>query len=301
MDTRSLGKTLFSYAVILIMAFLLALNYYVFVIENHFAPAGINGIATMIQYKTGLSLGWFSLAVNLPLCAVAFFLVERKYALRSLTFAAAYSLFYLLLQRIAPVAIQYDAGGHDTIFPALISGAVSGFIIGVCLRHHSASGGMEIVSRCVHTVRPRADFFKINFALNAAVAAVSLFVFSDGGALDYKPVALCITYCFTSNLVGSRMTQGAKTAFKFTVITTHPEEITAEVTRTLRHGVTKIEAAGGYTGSPNTVLLCVISKHQVAEFREILSRYDGTFSFCETVNETCGNFAAVPAGLFGSL
>ena len=293
MDTRLNRKVVLSYLVILAMALLLSFNYYVFIIENHFAPAGINGIATMVQYKTGLSLGWFSLVFNLPLCAAAFFLVERRYAVRSLVFAAAYSLFYLLLQRLDPAFIQYDAGGHDTILPALISGAISGFIIGVCLRYHASSGGMETVSRCVHAVRPQVDFFKVNFVLNAAVAVLSLFVYSEGGALDYKPVALCITYCLTSNVVGSRMTQGAKTACKFTVVTTHPDEIAAEVITTLHRSATRMAAEGSYTGDATTVLLCVVGKHQTAAFRKLLEKYDNTFSFCETVNETYGNFAAV--------
>ena len=41
------------------------------------------------------------------------------------------------------------------------------------------------------------------------------------------------------------------------------------------------------------MLLCVVGKHQTAAFRKLLEKYDNTFSFCETVNETYGNFAAV--------
>ena len=37
------------YLEIIAIAVLLALNYHLFVVENGFAPAGLNGIATMVQ------------------------------------------------------------------------------------------------------------------------------------------------------------------------------------------------------------------------------------------------------------
>ena len=45
------------YIIIIAIAILLAFNYQLFVVENNIAPAVLNGIATMIQYKTGFSIG----------------------------------------------------------------------------------------------------------------------------------------------------------------------------------------------------------------------------------------------------
>ena len=60
--------------------------------------------------------------------------------------------------------------------------------------------------------------------------------------MDYKPVALCITYCFISTFVGNQILKGTKTAYKFTVITTHPDEIVAEISDVLHHGATHLQA-----------------------------------------------------------
>ncbi|MBE6787551.1 MAG: YitT family protein [Ruminococcaceae bacterium] len=286
-------SSLFSYVVVIAMALLLAVNYYVFIIENHFAPAGINGIATMIQYKTGFSISYMSLMINIPLCILSFFLIERKYAYRSLVFTLVYSFSYLYLQKSGLDVIQYNAGGHDTIFPAIISGVISGVVCGLCLRHSSSSGGMEFVSKYINKIRPDANFFMVTFVINTIVAFVSLIVYSDKGYLDYKPVALCITYCFVTNFVGNYIIQGAKQAFKFTIITTHPEEICEEVTHILKHSATKIEAQGAYSGASKTVLICVVNKHQLTAVQKLLKKYDNTFSFYETVGETYGNFKKI--------
>ncbi|MBQ8202661.1 MAG: YitT family protein [Clostridia bacterium] len=283
-------KHIFSYIIISALALLLAINYYVFIIENDFAPAGLNGIATMIQYKTGFSISYMSLIINIPLCILAFFLISRSYAVKSLVFTLVYSFFYLLLQRLELKGLQYDAGGHDTIFPVIISGVLSGIVAGICLKNNSASGGMEIVSKYIGKVRPAANFFIVSFIMNFTIAVISLFVYSKNGTLDYKPIALCITYCFVTYYVGDLIIKGSKTAYKFTVITTHSDEIISDITHLLKRGATKIAAKGAFTDTQKDVLICVVDKHQIVEFKDIIGKYDNTFSFYETANETYGNF-----------
>lgn len=283
-------KSIISYLSIITMALLLAVNYHLFIVENHFAPAGLNGIATMVQYKTGFSISYMSLLINVPLCILAYFLVDRPFAVKTLVFSLVYSSAYLMLQGSDTAFLQYNADGHDTIFPVIISGVISGFVYGICLKYNASTGGTDIVSRYINKVKPETNFFLVTFALNACVAIISLFVYSDGGAAQYKPVALCITYCFISNFVGNYIIKGTKTAYKFTIITTHEAEISAEISQKLRHSATKVDAIGTYTGGKRSVLICVVNKHQLVDFKNIIAAYPDTFAFYELVGETYGNF-----------
>ena len=79
------------YLEITFSAILLAFVYYVFIITNNFAPAGLNGIATMIQYKTGLSISYMSLLINIPLSVAAYFLVQKAFAVKTLLFSVSNS------------------------------------------------------------------------------------------------------------------------------------------------------------------------------------------------------------------
>lgn len=283
-------KNALSYLSVILVAVLLAFNYHLFIVENHFAPAGLNGIATMIQYKTGFSISYMSLLINVPLCALAYYLVNKRFAVKTLIFSLVYSAAYLILQNSNTAFMQYNADGHDTIFPVIISGVVSGFVYGICLKHNASTGGTDILSRYINKVKPETNFFLVTFALNACVAAVSLFVYSEGGSAQYKPVALCITYCFISNFVGNYIIKGTKTAYKFTIITTHPNEISADISHKLRHSATKLDAVGTYTGNDRSVLICVVNKHQLVDFKNIINSYGDTFAFYELVGETYGNF-----------
>ena len=291
-------KNISSYLFVILVAILLAFTYQLFIVKNNFAPAGINGIATMIQYKTGFSIGYMSLIINVPLCSLAYFFVNRDFAKKSLLFCLVYSFVYLGLQQLDFSAFQYDADNHDTIYPVIISGTLGGLVYGVCARHNASTGGTDIVSKYISVKKPYLNFFWITLTLNAIVAVASFFVYATPDAqgvmsYDYKPVCLCIIYCFISTFLGNIILQGSKQAYKFTVITTHAQEISNEVLTTLRHGATKLTAVGAYKNEQKDVLICVVNKHQMVDFQNILKKYDNTFSFVENVGNTFGNFARI--------
>ena len=291
-------KFAFDYAIIFLIAILLAFNYQLFIVKNDFAPAGLNGIATMIQYKTGFSIGYMSLIINVPLCALAYLLVDKRFAKRSLFFCLVYSFVYLFLQKIDLTAFQYDAQGHDTIFPVILSGVLSGVVYGVCFKTSASTGGTDIVSKYISKIKPELNFFYVTFTLNTIVAITSFFVYAKPdveGSLsyDYKPVCLCILYCFISTYIGNYIISGTKKACQFTVITTHPDEITKDIFTFLKHGTTKIKVIGSYNNEEKTLLICVVNRHQIVDFKNILQKYDNTFSYCETINETYGNFKKI--------
>ena len=81
------------YLLIAAMGVLFAFNYILFIVPNGFAPAGINGIAVMIQYKLNFSVAYMSLLINVPLCIAAYFYVDRTFAKKSLFFCYFFAFF----------------------------------------------------------------------------------------------------------------------------------------------------------------------------------------------------------------
>ena len=82
--STTLGKTLKSHLSIAALALLMALSYECFVFPNAFAPAGINGLATIVQYLFHISIGCFSLFINVPLILLAWRKLNADFARKSL-------------------------------------------------------------------------------------------------------------------------------------------------------------------------------------------------------------------------
>ena len=203
-----------------------------------------------------------------------------------------------MLQSLDLSAFQYDAQGVDTIFPALIAGSVSGFVYGIAFRRNSSTGGTDVIAKYVSKRDPQLNFFWINFAINAAIAIVSYFVYakrgSDGALIyDYKPVCLCMLYCFLSSFVGNAIIKGAKSAYKFFIVTTHADYIAVEIFEKLHHSATRLVGRGAYSNKERDIIVCVINRYQLVELENIIKKYDDTFTFIETVNGTIGTFAHV--------
>lgn len=289
-------RIILSWGLVILMGFLYALTYQLFVVKNRFAPAGISGVAVMIEYKLGFSIGYFNLIVNIPLCIAAFFLIDKQFALKSFLFTTVYSVAYLLLGKVDISRFQYDAGNVDTIFPCMLAGVLTGICTGTCFRNNGSTGGTDIIARYLSKIRPFLNFFAVTFSLNAIVAIVSYFVYGEPDpetgkmVYQYKPVCLCILYCFISFVVGNAICKGSHTACNFMIVTDKPLEMEAEILAKLHHGVTEIDAVGAYGRNKKALLICVINHHQLPELKAIISKYENSFGFVYTVNETIGKF-----------
>ena len=121
----SRSKKVLTYLVIVCVALACALNYELFVFPNQFAPAGLNGICTMIQYISGVSIGYMSLIINIPLAIAVYFLVSKPLAIRSMVYVGTFSLATILLNYVDLSAFQYvTQSGTSKILGPLVAGVI---------------------------------------------------------------------------------------------------------------------------------------------------------------------------------
>ena len=79
-------------------ALVVALGMHVLVYPSNFAPAGVDGVATMLQELTGVNAGILGFAINLPLLITALLVLKKRYVLYTLLYTAAHSFFLWLLE-----------------------------------------------------------------------------------------------------------------------------------------------------------------------------------------------------------
>ena len=262
----------------------------IFVFPNHFAPAGIMGISTIIQYLFHFSVGYMSLLINIPMLIVAFFIVNRQFAFKTGLFVIVSSVSFVLLGRMDLSEITYVAEGvGGQILAAIAAGFFNGLLYSLSVRAGGSTGGTDIVAAFINRKKPEFDMVWIIFTLNAVVAASSFFVYD----LKYEPVILCVIYIFVNTRISETIFKGARSAAKFEVVTDYPEEIAQELLAALKHGCTVIPGRGMYTHSDKSILFCVINRRQIVEFERIISKYDNTFAYISTVNGIFGKFRHV--------
>lgn len=281
-------KNALSYLAMVALAAAMALNYQVFILYNAFAPAGLNGLATMAQYLFHFSIGYMSLIINIPLAIFAYVMVDRQFALKTMTFVLAFSGAVLLLQNGVDISrfIYHTGDARSTLLAPVASGTINGLIYGAAIRLGSSTGGTDFIAAYVHKRRPEYSMMRIIFVFNVAVAALSYFVYD----FNIEPVILCIVYSFLTSKVSDAILKGGEQALKVEIITTRAEEISRALIEGLRHSVTILNAEGGYTHESRSMLVCIINKHQITRMTEIIREFPDTFACVSEVNKTLGNF-----------
>ena len=284
-------KVVVDYVVLFAMAILMALNYQIFILHNAFAPSGVNGLATMIQYLFNFSVGYFSLIMNIPLVIACAIFVDKRFALRTMIFTVVFSVVLLFLQNEVDMTpfIYHTDDGRSTLLAPVVSGTINGFIYGMTIRHGASTGGTDFIGEFVHKKYPSYSMTHVVFVANVIVASLSYFVYG----YNIEPVALCIIYALLTTIVSDRCVHSGKQAWKVEMITAHPEEVTRAVIQELHHSTTIMQVEGGYSHQGKTMLVCIINRHQIVRMEEILSRFPDTFACVSMVSETVGNFRKV--------
>ena len=273
-------KKSLTYLVICGVALLEAVNYQLFVFPNQFAPSGLNGICTMIQYLTGISVGYLSLLINIPLALWVYKSVSKPLAVRSMVYVVFFSVGLLVLERVDLSAFAYSTdNGTSKILGPLVAGIIMGFGYSILVRSSAYSGGTDFISALIHNRHPDKSFFGMSFTINACIAIASFFVY------DYKmePVILCILYSFTSTTVGDRLMKSGRSAVRFEIVTDQPQA-------RFHHSATLIPAKGMYSGRETNMLVCVVNKTQAAALAAIIHQSPHAFAVMSQVGQVVGNF-----------
>ena len=279
------AKKILTYLFIVGIAVVYAMSYHLFIFPNEFAPAGLSGICTMIQYVFGINVGYLSLIINIPLAVWVYFSVSKSLALRSMVFVVVFSLGLVVLEYVDLSAFVYS-GESSRILGPLVGGIVNGACYAQLVKASAYTGGTDFVAALIHKKHPEKSIFGLIFAMNVVVAVASYFVY------DYKmePVILCILYSFASSTLSEQVTKSGRSAVRCEIITDRPEEISQAIIGRLRHSATLIPAKGMYSGRETNVLICVINKTQVAALSSIIRTFPNTFAVFSQVNEVMGNF-----------
>ena len=281
------SKKVLTYLVIVGIAVVCALNYELFIFPNKFAPSGLNGLCTMIQYVTGINIGYLSLLINIPLALLVYVLVSKPLAVRSMVYVVTFSVVSVLLDYVDTSRfIYYTQTGTSTILGPLVAGVIFGSCYSMLLRASAYSGGTDFVAALIHKNHPEKSIFGLIFGINVLVAGLSYFVY------DFKiePVILCVLYSFMSSTVSERLTKNGRSAVRFEIITDYPEEIANEIINKLHHSATMIPGRGMYLNKEVSMLFVIVNNSQVSRLAQICRKYPNTFAIIDPVSEVMGNF-----------
>ena len=229
-------------------------------IPQHFATSGITGIALIIHKKLpSVNIGVIYFLCNVPLFALAWMAVGRRFFFFSLVGMAALSLSVAFIQ--IPIHLE------DKVLNALWAGLISGAGVGITLRSSGSQGGIDILSVML--------LKRFSIGIGNTILAVNIIVLLLV-ALAYSLEALLYTLIviYVSTKVASIVITGFSQRKAVMIISPAWQKISQEILKDIRRGVTVIKGEGGYSGREENILYTVVTIREVGSLKKLVQRID---------------------------
>ncbi len=271
----SARRLLMDYVQIALGSAIGALAYPLFLVPNNIAPGGITGLATILNYVFGFSVGITSLILNIPMFLAGFRTMGKRFVLRTLAATLIFSVMIDLI-KLQPLT-------HDPLIAAIFGGTLLGLGLAVILRGGATTGGTDMLARMVHKYLAGISVGVFLFFFDFLVVLTAGFTISAEKAMN---AMICIFIC--SKVVDTVLT-GIGTDKACYVISKNHERISARLLNELQRGVTVMDATGGFSGQNIKMLLCVVGRMEVMGLKNIVREEDkDAFMFITETHETLG-------------
>lgn len=274
-------KVLIECALMAVIAFIAAVNYIIFVFPNNFAPAGVDGICTMVQYMLDVNIGYLSLIVNIPLLICAAFTLNRDFALRTAVYVVSFSVCSILLKQTDIASFAYHTE-TSIVFAPIAAGVVRGLLYIPTFKFGGSSGGVDIIASIVKKKAPHVDLMNTIFVLNAIVAFLAFFVYG----MKYEPVICSILYAFTTSTITNRMKARMNETVRYEIIVSDAHELCDKITEGLHLPATVLDGHGAYSGLGKQMVICVVDKQTVPKIEELIHTLSQAVVFKSVVDNS---------------
>lgn len=259
--------------------FAIAIGTYNFAAAMGFPMAGFSGIALILYYLFKWPIGLVSGLLNIPVALATYRLLGKRFFLDSLKTMA---ISYVIMDLVAPLLPVYHG---DPLLAAICSGVFCGAGYGLIFMRGSSTGGMDFIIVAIRKRHPHLTLGTISFVLDAFIILLGAYFAKTG--IDGIIYGIVITFILT--MVLDKVMFGAESK-KFSIIVTDKESQIAEaIDVEVDRGSTLLQAEGGHTGSPKSVIMCACSNKQLYQVRALVRRIDPeAFMIMMDSNEVAG-------------
>lgn len=280
-----LEKDLIRLVVVLLAAFLMALNINSFVNAGGLYPGGATGLTIIIQRLFSRYLGIIvpytpiNIALNAVPVYIGFKYIGRKFTIFSLIMVLSNGFFVDLVP--SPTLT------HDPLLVAVFGGLINAVAITMCLKVDATSGGTDFISIFL-SQKKGIDAFPYILGGNIVILAIAGLIFGWDKAL----YSMIFQYVSTQSLHFLYRTYQQRTLF---IITDMPEKVCKMIYATCGHGATLIDGEGSFAHRNKKIIYSIVSASDTRKIIPKIREIDpNAFVNSVRTEEIMGNFYTRP-------
>ena len=232
----------------------------IFLVPNNVIDGGVVGISIMASHLTGLPLGVFLIAVNIPFVYLGYKQIGKTFTLSTLF--AILSLSYW-----SNIFLPIPGLTNDLFLASVFGGVILGIGVGLIVRYGGSLDGSEIVAILMDK--------RTSFSVGEIVMVINLFILTGAGLVfgwDRAMYSL-VTYFIAAKVIDITI-EGLDESKAAIIVSDHSEAIADALMARLGRGVTFLKGQGAYSGDDKRILYTVITRLEIAKLKTIVEEID---------------------------
>lgn len=262
---------LIRYAFFLLGLLLMSVSFNVFILPNDIVY-GVGGLGVIFYRTMGIDPSIVIMIGSILLLILSLFTLGWEKTRNSIIGSLLYPVFVKIT---GPLVGYLDFGATETIVTVICGSVLSGFGLGLVFKSGFTTGGTDILNQIV------SKYFKISIGkamlfTDGIIVAIALYVFG------FQKFIYSIINMYVVGIMTDKVILGISESKSFYIITEHEIEIKQYIMNNLSHGVTVLEARGGYTGNRLKVIMCIIPTKEYFKAKEGIQTIDPKAFFLVT-------------------
>ena len=240
---------------------------------------GVSGLAVILNYTNNLDPSLVILVSSVFLLILSYFFLGKEKTKNSILGSLVYPVMVKLTSNIGSVI---DISQAEPLVIILFGAVITGFGLGLIFKAGYTTGGTDILNQIV------AKYFKISMG-NSMFLTDGLLIFSSAFILGWTRFMYSIITLYIISIMTDKVILGISQSKVFYIITEHETAVKKFIMSELNHGVTVLDARGGFTGNNQKVIMCIIPTREYYIFKEAILEIDPeAFLVASDAYETLG-------------
>ena len=256
MKSNKILAVLWDYFLITIGCLIFCMAWTSFLIPNGLASGGFSGLCTIIQYGTGIPVGWSYPIMNVVLLVMGFMTLGKAFGVKTIYAIAMTSMLFEFLPKFPQMEVLMD----EKLLVALVGAAMESVGLGLVLLRGGSAGGTDIIAMIINKYWPLSPG-RVYLLTDIFIIASLLFI-PGKGLVD-------LIYAYVVMLVFSigvdMVLLGNKSSVQILVFSEKYQKIADHIIYDVHRGVTALQSVGWYFQKESKVLLIVARKYQMNE------------------------------------
>lgn len=247
-----------------------------FLIPNGLIDGGVTGVSMLCAHVTRLELGIFIILINIPFIVMAYRSFSREFALRA-------GISMLVLSVALHLVPDFPVT-KDRLLDAVFGGFFLGAGIAFSIRGGGVLDGTEILALFIGKRFPTTVGDSILF-FNIGIFSVSLLF------LGTESVLYSILTYFSASKTVDFIMNGIESFNGVLIFSKKSDQLKFEIVNSLKRGVTILKGKGGYSDEDQEILLCVLTRLEIAKLNRIVDAVDPrTFKIVFPISDAKGGY-----------